>query len=81
MGQCESCVNTSKTAKGGEKLSYQKGKKRHSKAAGGSRRNSISTGSDYTGSKSTHTPIDQIFFFRRCRDRRINLSKVSCLKE
>ena len=51
MGQCESCVNSSKTAKGGENLSYHKGKKRHTKQTG-SRRNSISTGSDYTGSKS-----------------------------
>ena len=58
MGQCESCVNSSKTAKGSEKLSYNKGKKRHVKA-GGSRRNSISTGSDYTGSKSNRADPTQ----------------------
>lgn len=54
MGQCESCVNSSKTAKGGDKVSYHKGKKRHAKAGGSRRTGSVSTGSEsgYTGSKS-----------------------------
>ena len=48
MGQCESCVNTTKTAKGSQSISYGQGKKRHHKTGGGtgsSRRNSMSTGS------------------------------------
>ena len=47
MGQCESCVNTSKTAKGNSAISYGQGKKRHhgSKSGGSSRRNSMSTSS------------------------------------
>ena len=53
MGQCESCVNSSKTAKGGQGISYGNGKKRHTKTtgggAGGSRRNSFSTQSHSAG--------------------------------
>ena len=51
MGQCESCVNTSKTAKGNNSISYGQGKKRHTKAGGStnnsSRRNSMASTSNY----------------------------------
>ena len=49
MGNCETCVNSSKTAKGSQGISYDKGKKRRSKESGGergSRRNSFSTHSN-----------------------------------
>jgi len=50
MGQCESCVNTNKNAKGTSGISYGQGKKRHSKPnASGSRRGSFATSSNYGG--------------------------------
>ena len=49
MGNCETCVNSSKTAKGNNKISYDK-KKRHSKTGGaGSRHGSFATNSNYGG--------------------------------
>ena len=63
MGQCESCVNSSKTAKGGQGISYGQGKKRHSKqgTGGGSRRNSFSTHSNSGGKSKTLPLADTVF--------------------
>lgn len=61
MGQCESCVNTSKTAKG-QNLSYGQGKKRRAtNKLSGSRKGSFTTSDN--GGKC----LPGIQYFTPCR--------------